>query len=1295
MKNILLNSALLSFAMLFGSFEISAQHWSQQNTNMAGSYTCVTQVSIVDSNIIWVNGANGSGHGRFIQAMSRTKDKGATWSPGSYTGFGANVRAVVLCGVSYYKAFCVAFDTASVMGSFWKTIDGGASWTTVSGVLNNGTSSFADGVYFWDHGKGFCYGDPVNNHFEIYITSDSGTTWTSVDTTHIPVSVAGEYGYNGASCASIVAGGIGFFVTNHGRVFKTLDYGATWTLTPIAPYNTVAGGGIYASNANYVITGCYPSSASTVKNWKYTSNGGTIWDTLNASGNFYQYQLCYVPGTPNMFVATSPSTLRGVGYSNDGGLTWTDFTDTTYLQPGGSNIQCLGVGFYNNEMGWVGNFNQAYNSILKYSSLSAVASAIPTTICSGSSQLDVNVSGGTSYAYSWASSPAGFTSALQNPVVSPTVTTTYNVTVTSGPNSATSSVNITVIPPYLPVSINISANPSGAICTGTSVTFTSTTANGGTPAYQWKVNGLNAGINSPSFVSSTLVNGDIVTCVLTSSLSCALGNPATSNAITITESSSLPVSINVLANPSGAICSGWNVTYTASPVNGGDAPAYQWRVNGLNVGINNPTYTSSTLSDGDAVTCELTSALSCAAGNPAISNAIVVSVEEFCPWKQTGGPYNGTIICLAISGINIFAATNEGVYFSSNNGGNWSAVNNGLTDSLTVNALVISGANIFAGTSGGVYLSSDNGSSWTAVNAGLTNTDVRSLAIKGSDILAGTLGGVFLSSNNGGNWTVRNISTIVYTFAISGNNIFAGTPGGLFLSTDNGITWTKRDNGIPYPVITALAISGDTLYAGNLNDGGYWSTNSGLNWSRFMAVANPNVRAFAISGSKVYAGTGTDNYCYGPGGIYLTSNHGSSWSALYLGINGTYITALAISGNNIFAGTDGAGVLLSTNNGATWNAVNAGFPYTKALSLTIYGSNMFAGTVDGVFSTSDNGGIWTGRGLPEDTIDAVAIKGSYVFAGSGGDHCNSIGGWGGWNTDIYLSANNGCSWYTTTGVLLNVLSFAISGNNIFAVAAGGVHLSTNNGNSWIAVNTGLPSNTCIFTLAISGSNIFLGTGDGVYLSANNGSSWNAANNGIAVNDEIYTIAISGSNIFAGTVSGVYVSINNGNSWTLMNNGLEANTEVLALAVSGSNIIAGTNGGGVFLSTGIGNSWIAANEGLTETIVNALAIIGDTLFAATASGVWERKLSDIITGNKEQTKNENNISVYPNPATDNLNIEASPPAVIKITNIQGQLIKTLSSSDNITYVDVSAFPGGMYFVEVKTENGVEVEKFLKE
>jgi len=74
----------------------------------------------------------------------------------------------------------------------------------------------------------------------------------------------------------------------------------------------------------------------------------------------------------------------------------------------------------------------------------------------------------------------------------------------------------------------------------------------------------------------------------------------------------------------------------------------------------------------------------------------------------------------------------------------------------------------------------------------------------------------------------------------------------------------------------------------------------------------------------------------------------------------------------------------------------------------------------------------------------------------------------------------------------SVYSLAVSGNNIFAATKfGGVFLSTNNGTSWTAANTGLPTTSTVTILASSGGNILAGTDVRLFLSTNNGASWTA------------------------------------------------------------------------------------------------------------------------------------------------------------------------------------------------------------
>ncbi len=267
-----------------------------------------------------------------------------------------------------------------------------------------------------------------------------------------------------------------------------------------------------------------------------------------------------------------------------------------------------------------------------------------------------------------------------------------------------------------------------------------------------------------------------------------------------------------------------------------------------------------------------------------------------------------------MSGTNIFAGTDNGVFLSNNYGYSWTAKNTGLTNT-NVKSLALSGTNIFAGTDGGVFLSTNNGNNYTAVNNGLTNTNIKSLVISGSNIFAGTDGGVFLSTNNGSSWTAVNnglTNTYIKSLVISGTNIFAGTDGGVFLSTNNGSSWTAVNNGL----------------------------------------TNTYIKSLAISGTNIFAGT--------DGGVFLSTNNGSSWTAVNNGLTNTYIKSLVISGTNIFAGTTGGGVFKSTDNGSSWTAVNNGFPAgSTVFSLVTVGQYIYAGTFgEGIYKTMNNGSSW-------------------------------------------------------------------------------------------------------------------------------------------------------------------------------------------------------------------------------------------------------------------------------------------------------------------------------------------------
>ncbi len=346
-------------------------------------------------------------------------------------------------------------------------------------------------------------------------------------------------------------------------------------------------------------------------------------------------------------------------------------------------------------------------------------------------------------------------------------------------------------------------------------------------------------------------------------------------------------------------------------------------------------------------------------------------------------------------------------------------------------------------------------------------------------------------------------------------------------------------------------------------------------------MAINNVYSLADSGNDLFAGT------LG-GGVYLSTNNGTSWTQVTAGITNTDIDALVstpalgVAGStDLFAGIYYGGVYLSTNNGTSWTQSNAGLMDTYINALAVIpngtdGTNFFAGTNDGVFLSTDYGASW-------------------------------------WGSDFYYAVSSFAFPPTVGG--------AASGNLFAGTYGYGVFLSTNGGATWSADTAGL-TNKAVYALASApngagGENLFAGTyGGGVFLSTNSGTSWSPDTAGLT-NKNVSSFAISpasggagGTKIFAGTNGGgVFVSTNNGTKWTAADSGL-TNPYVLSLAVYGTNVFAGTDAG-VYLSTN-GTSWTADTAGLTNTVISALTVSGTNLFASTnVSGVWRRPLSQMI------------------------------------------------------------------------------------
>ena len=246
-------------------------------------------------------------------------------------------------------------------------------------------------------------------------------------------------------------------------------------------------------------------------------------------------------------------------------------------------------------------------------------------VCTGSTIYLTATPSIAGYTYAW-NRLSGFNSTLQNPSLSPATAIMagdYEVTITNSITTKSIVAATTVV--VAPSITNNIGGGTSPICSGSTPALL--TGGNGTFTYLWEsstsssttgfspANGIN---NTQTYQPGALTQTTWFRRSVTS------GCTNISAPIEIIVTPNLPVSISIAAS-ANPVCTGIPVTFTATATNEGAAPIYQWKVNNVNVGSNNPLY-SYTPTDGDIINCVLISNATCATGSPATSNGITIAI---------------------------------------------------------------------------------------------------------------------------------------------------------------------------------------------------------------------------------------------------------------------------------------------------------------------------------------------------------------------------------------------------------------------------------------------------------------------------------------------------------------------------------------------------------------------------------------------------------------------------------------------------------------------------------------------
>ncbi len=374
-----------------------------------------------------------------------------------------------------------------------------------------------------------------------------------------------------------------------GDPIVNVTFGSGSSFGPPLPANTTSALNYVASicppDGNYAIlnytSGCFSNDVTWHTTIDHTGNANGYFMMINASyepsdfyiqtinglctGTTYQFaawmlNMCSVSGTlPNITLTIEKTDGSILATYKTGDIpiinpaTWKQYGFNFTIPP---NVSSLVLRMRNNAPGGVGNdigldditfrpigpailinantfggdsitlcSNDVRNIIFKSSVESCYNPAAYQWQSSGDNGITwSDIPGATGSSYTRMPTPAGIymyrlSVAQQNNIAITTCRVASNLITVNVYANNVSTINIT--------------KPNTVICEGTPVTFTATTTfAGNNPSYKWQLNGNDAGTNSPFYTNNTLITGDVINCIFTSSIPCNI--PVTSNSIMVT-----------------------------------------------------------------------------------------------------------------------------------------------------------------------------------------------------------------------------------------------------------------------------------------------------------------------------------------------------------------------------------------------------------------------------------------------------------------------------------------------------------------------------------------------------------------------------------------------------------------------------------------------------------------------------------------------------------------------------------------------------------------------------------------
>ena len=385
-----------------------------------------------------------------------------------------------------------------------------------------------------------------------------------------------------------------------------------------------------------------------------------------------------------------------------------------------------------------------------------------------------------------------------------------------------------------------------------------------------------------------------------------------------------------------------------------------------------------------------------------------------------------------------------------------------------------------------------------------------------------------------------------------------------------------------------------------------------------------------------------------------------------------------------------------------------GFNNTWIFDLAVKGDYLFAGTGNQLYFSQDNGNNWdTLMTFNTGYIDIILPIDQMLLIGQSRgcyEPCPPT-------TSIYKSTDNGLTWDSVFASEYGTTQIQPFKDLIFADSNEWLIRSSDSGNTWV-----VEPSFGYGVLAFAGNEIALFASkyqDHLYRSLDSASTWHLIENGLP-NTTKWFIAAKNDTVFTWT-GFVYRSTNNGDTWEIANTGLPSGMGLSGIFMEDKYLFAATFDNRIFMTRINNINWVDISDGL---IITGNANITDVtkneeyIFASGNTGVWRRPIWQ-VTSMKDLGQNNllhTHIILgqnYPNPFNPSTKIKFTIPeeargerqeVTLKVYDVLGNEIATLvneelSSGEYEVEFNATGLPSGIYFYQLKAREFIQTKKMV--